>query len=79
MRYNQFQQPIGAAVENMTSGAMPDITQLSGEDCIIERLDYARHSEAICECYLQHTQAADFWLLIILINKVSNANRWRHF
>ncbi|TNH03830.1 GNAT family N-acetyltransferase [Testudinibacter sp. TR-2022] len=63
MRYNQFQQPIGAAVENMTIGAMPDIMQLHGESCMIERLDYARHSEAICECYLQHTQTADWTYL----------------
>ncbi|MGR3806576.1 GNAT family N-acetyltransferase [Pasteurella testudinis] len=65
MRYNQFNQAIGDVVENMTLGAMPDITQLSGEDCIIERLDYERHSEAICECYLQHTQAAD-WIYLPL-------------
>ncbi|WP_109078241.1 GNAT family N-acetyltransferase [Aggregatibacter kilianii] len=51
MRYNDFNQPIGDAVEHFTAGELPDVQVLSGRFCRLERLSPEAHFEDLWQVY----------------------------
>jgi len=50
MRYNEFNQPIGDALENFTPGSWPNITTLEGDLVRVEKLS-ERHTKDLYEFY----------------------------
>ena len=52
-RVNQYGQPIGAALPGWAPRARPDATPMQGRFCTLEKLDAARHADALFEAYMQ--------------------------
>lgn len=51
MRYNEFNQPIGEALQHYSAGEYPSVTLLQGRFCRLEKLSVDKHANDLFEVY----------------------------
>ncbi|OUM65508.1 hypothetical protein PIROE2DRAFT_41575 [Piromyces sp. E2] len=64
MRYNEYNQPIGDAVENFTPGSWPNITTLEGDLVRVEKLN-EKHTRDLYEFYGPSSKPESFTYLFV--------------
>ncbi|WP_368644147.1 GNAT family N-acetyltransferase (plasmid) [Vibrio sp. HB236076] len=60
VRLNEFEQPIGRDLTGWVAAKLPEKTTLTGQFCRLERLDTARHVEALYDAF-QDSPDARHW------------------
>ncbi len=60
MPLNTFNQEVGEALPDFTSGNLPDITILKGNYCTIEHIDAIKHLDDIADFYWKNAVESDW-------------------
>ena len=61
MNTNQYNQPIGEVLADFSVGAIPHITLLEGNYCLLEPLSVAKHLDDLSDFYLEANAVMPDW------------------
>ncbi len=64
-RVNQFGLPVGVDLPGWTPRARPDATPMQGRYCTLEKLNAARHADALFDAYMQAPDGRDWTYLFV--------------